>query len=224
MKETMRSERIPALAIFDMDGTILDTLKDLQESCNYALRQFGCQERTAEEVRRFLGNGMEKLILRAVPDSCSEETARKILEVFKEHYRIHCVEHTCPYSGIPELLQRLKDRGLRIAVVSNKGDFGVQELCARYYPGLFDYAAGEKEGIRRKPAPDMTQEVLRQLGIDRADAVYIGDSEVDIATAANAGLSCISVTWGFREEEFLRDQGASRIVHTVEELETALLG
>lgn len=212
------------LAIFDMDGTILDTLEDLENSLNFALTEAGCPVRKQEDVRRFLGNGMQRLIELAVPPDCPEEKKMKILERFKEHYKIHCADRTKPYDGITELLQVLRESCCRTAVVSNKGDFAVQELNQQYFAGLMDCAIGEKEGVRKKPAPDSVNEVLRELQIDRQDAVYIGDSEVDIETAKNAGMDCIIVSWGFRERDFLIAQGAKTIVDSAEELKTRILG
>lgn len=212
------------LAIFDMDGTILDTLEDLESSLNFALTEAGCPARKREDVRRFLGNGMQRLIELAVPPDCPEEKKTKILERFKEHYKIHCADRTKPYDGITELLQDLRESGCRTAVVSNKGDFAVQELNQQYFAGLMDCAIGEKEGVRKKPAPDSVNEVLRELQIGQQDAVYIGDSEVDIETAKNAGMDCIIVSWGFRERDFLIAQGAELIVDSAEELEEQILG
>lgn len=206
------------LAVFDMDGTILDTLEDLMDSDNYALRKCGYPERSYDEVRRFVGNGIRKLIERSVPESCTEEDIDKVHKVFTEHYKLHCADKTKAYDGIKDLLEKLRARGVKIAVVSNKADYGVQELCEDYFPGLFDYAVGEREGIRRKPSPDSVNETLRRLGIDKKDAIYIGDSDVDFETAKNAELPCISVLWGFRDEEFLREKGASVFVHKPEEI------
>lgn len=212
------------LAIFDMDGTILDTLEDLESSLNFALTEAGCPVRKREDVRRFLGNGMQRLIELAVPPDCPEEKKTKILKRFKEHYKIHCADRTKPYDGITELLQDLRKNGCRTAVVSNKGDFAVQELDQQYFAGLMDCAIGEKAGVKKKPAPDSVNEVLRELQINREDAVYIGDSEVDIETAKNAGMDCIIVSWGFRERDFLIAQGAKLIVDSAEELRTRILG
>lgn len=212
------------LAVFDMDGTILDTLEDLKDSLNYALAEAGCPTRTLAEVRRFVGNGMQKLIERATPADSSAEEKEKILVSFKAHYKEHCADKTKAYDGILELLRTLRESGCRTAVVSNKGDFAVQELCRQYFDGLMDCAIGEKEGVKKKPAPDSVNEVLKELQTDRQDAVYIGDSEVDIQTAENAGMDCIIVSWGFREREFLKEQGAEMIVDSVEELRKQILG
>lgn len=206
------------LAVFDMDGTILDTLEDLKDSTNYALEKCGYPTRTYDEVRRFVGNGIRKLIERAVPEGLTVEQIDRVHEVFTEHYKVHCADKTKAYDGIKPLLEKLRANGVKTAVVSNKADYGVQELCKEYFDGLFDYAVGEREGIRRKPAPDSVNEALRVLGVDRSEAVYIGDSDVDFETAKNAELPCISVLWGFRDEEFLREKGATLFVHDPAEI------
>lgn len=211
------------LAIFDLDGTILDTLEDLADAVNYALGECGCPLRTIEEVRRFVGNGIRKLIERAVPAGLTEEEINRVHQIFSAYYQEHCADKTRPYEGILPLLKRLQAAGCLTAVVSNKADVAVQPLCQQYYEGLFDYAIGEREGIRRKPAPDAVQEVLRRLKIDAGEAVYIGDSEVDIQTAANAGLESIIVTWGFRDRAYLESQGGRRFVDRPEEIAEIIL-
>lgn len=206
------------LAVFDMDGTILDTLEDLKDSTNFALQKCGYPTRTYDEVRRFVGNGIRKLIERAVPEGLSVEKIDRVHEVFTEHYKVHCADKTKAYDGIKPLIEKLRANGVKTAVVSNKADYGVQELCKEYFDGLFDYAIGEREGIRRKPAPDSVNEALRVLGMSKSEAVYIGDSDVDFETAKNAELPCISVLWGFRDEEFLREKGATLFVHDPAEI------
>lgn len=206
------------LAVFDMDGTILDTLEDLKDSTNFALEKCGYPTRSYDEVRRFVGNGIRKLIERAVPEGLTVEQIDRVHEVFTEHYKVHCADKTKAYDGIKPLLEKLRASGVKTAVVSNKADYGVQELCKEYFDGLFDYAVGEREGIRRKPAPDAVNEALRVLGMDKSEAVYIGDSDVDFETAKNAELPCISVLWGFRDEEFLREKGATLFVHDPAEI------
>lgn len=210
------------LAIFDLDGTILDTLEDLAEATNYALRENGYPERSLEEIRGFVGNGAKNLIIRAVPVD-DTEAVKRVYETFTLYYSAHTVVHTAPYPGILNLLRSLREQGILTAVVSNKPDYGVQTLCEQFFPGLFDYATGEREGIRRKPAPDSCLAVMDALHVFPADAVYIGDSDVDIDTARNAGMPCISVSYGFRSTAFLLEHGASAIAATVEEL-GALLG
>lgn len=206
------------LAVFDMDGTILDTLEDLKDSTNFALEKCGYPTRSYDEVRRFVGNGIRKLIERAVPEGLTVEQIDRVHEVFTEHYKVHCADKTKAYDGIKPLLEKLRASGVKTAVVSNKADYGVQELCKEYFDGLFDYAVGEREGIRRKPAPDAVNEALRVLGIGKSEAVYIGDSDVDFETAKNAELPCISVLWGFRDEEFLREKGATLFVRDPAEI------
>lgn len=206
------------LAVFDMDGTILDTLEDLKDSVNYALKECGFPARTYDEVRRFVGNGIRKLIERAVPEGTDISDIDRVHEVFTGYYKVHCADKTKAYDGIKPLIEELRANGVKTAVVSNKADYGVQELCKQYFDGLFDYAVGEREGIRRKPAPDSVNEALRALGTDKSEAVYIGDSDVDFETAVNAGLPCISVLWGFRDEEFLRSKGATLFVSKPSEI------
>lgn len=212
------------LAIFDLDGTILDTLEDLTISLNVALEQSGYPKRSIEEVRCFVGNGIRKLMERGVPEGTPVSEIDRVHERFTVHYQAHCADHTKPYTGIPELLHALRETGIRTAVVSNKADYAVQELCEQYFPGLFDVVVGERTGIARKPAPDSVQEVLRRIGISKEHAVYIGDSDVDVATAKNAQMEELAVTWGFRSEAFLLEHGASVLVHTPQELEALLLG
>lgn len=212
------------LAIFDMDGTILDTLEDLAGSLNAALEMSGYPKRTIDEVRRFVGNGIRKLVERGVPQGTELPAIDKVFEDFKAHYKLHCTDTTKPYEGILHMLEHLKESGCKIAVVSNKADFAVQELCEQYFPGLFDEAVGERQGIQKKPAPDSVNAILARLGIERKEAVYVGDSEVDIATAKNAKMDSIIVEWGFREAAYLREQGASCIVSQVEEVEAIILG
>lgn len=212
------------LAVFDMDGTILDTLEDLKDSVNYALSECGYPQRTYDEVRRFVGNGIRKLIERAVPEGVSVSDIDRVHEVFTGYYKVHCADKTKAYDGIKPLLEQLRANGIKTAVVSNKADYGVQELCKEYFDGLFDYAVGEREGIRRKPAPDSVNEALRVLETDKSEAVYIGDSDVDYETAVNAGLPCISVLWGFRDEEFLRSKGALLFVREPSEILNIVLG
>ncbi len=206
------------LAIFDMDGTILDTLADLKNSMNYTLEQFNCPKRTLDEVRLFVGNGIRNLIIRAAPPATDENTIDKMFAVFNEHYAVHCNDNTRPYDGIADLLKQLRINGVKTAVVSNKADYAVQTLVEKFFSGLFDYAVGEKAGVRKKPCPDSVNEVLKTLNIDRKDAVYIGDSEVDIATAENAKMDCISVDWGFRDRNVLIKNGATVIVSKTDRL------
>ncbi len=206
------------LAVFDMDGTILNTLEDLADSTNYALKANGLPERTIDEVRRFVGNGIRLLIERAVPTDTDKELTDKVFDTFKEYYKTHCAVKTRPYDGIKDVLLELRKAGCLTAVVSNKADFAVQDLCKDYFDNLFDFAIGEREGIKKKPAPDSVFEVLSKLNVEKADAVYIGDSDVDFATSVNAGMDVIMVGWGFRDAEFLREKGVKRIIKQPSEI------
>lgn len=195
--------------IFDLDGTLLNTLGDLCASCNYALKTMGFPTRTLDEVRRFVGNGVAKLIERAVPEGTSAELTAETLDVFRKHYLDHGLDTTCPYDGIPEMLAELKRKGKRIAVVSNKFNDATRQLCAHFFPDTVEVAIGETSTIRKKPAPDTVIEAMSQLGVTTEDAVYIGDSDVDVMTARNSGMPCISVLWGFRDKNFLIESGAT---------------
>ncbi len=212
------------LVIFDMDGTILNTLEDLTDSLNFTLETAGFPTRRIEEVRQFVGNGIQKLVERGVPQGADSDSVKRVYETFKAYYKLHCADKTRPYSGILELLCQLRNAGCKTAVVSNKADFAVQSLCTRYFDGLFDAAVGDRDGIRKKPAPDSVNEVLRQLGVARDDAVYIGDSDVDIETAQNACIDEIAVDWGFRDRTFLQSRGAKHIVSAPKALEALLIG
>lgn len=195
--------------VFDLDGTLLSTLGDLAASCNYALRTNGMPERTVEEVRMFVGNGVKLLMERAIPDGLQNPLFDKAYADFRQHYMQHNLDTTCPYPGVMDMLRRLKARGKRIAVVSNKFYAATQELCRHFFGDLVEVAIGEREGIRKKPAPDTVVEALRQLGVEKERAVYIGDSDVDVMTARNCGMPCISVLWGFRDRDFLVEHGAT---------------
>lgn len=212
------------LAIFDMDGTILNTIDDLAASLNAVLEKSGFPTRTMDEVISFVGDGLRTLIERGVPDGSDSETVDRVLADFKAYYAVHCADRTAPYDGIIELLKNLRTNGCMTAVVSNKVDDAVQELCKKYFDGFFDYAVGERSGILRKPAPDSVNEVLEKLNVSRENAVYIGDSEVDIKTAENAGMDSIIVEWGFRERDFLLKKGAKTIVSAAKEIENIVLG
>lgn len=211
------------LAIFDLDGTLLNTLEDLADSTNYIMRQYGHPERTLTEVRSFVGNGIRKLLERSAPKGTSPEEIDRMFEQFKEHYGAHCADKTKPYDGIMELLDALKKQGVKLAVVSNKADYAVKSLCEQYFPETFDEAVGERTGIAGKPAPDTVHEVLRNLQMEKSRAVYIGDSEVDVQTARNAELDCIAVDWGFRDKEVLEEAGAETIVSIPEKILSMLL-
>lgn len=200
--------------IFDLDGTLLYTLEDLANSVNYAMEQSQYPPHSIDEVRNMVGNGVKVLIERAVPSGTSEEETLRALSIFQKHYLIHNQDTTRPYEGIMEMLNALKRAGKKVAVVSNKFDKATKALCDKYFPGLIDIAVGENEaaGIRKKPYPDMVMEVMQELGVSADESVYIGDSEVDIDTARNASLPCITVLWGFREKDFLKEKGATCFV------------
>ncbi len=212
------------LAIFDLDGTILDTLEDLTDSTNHILSSNGYPTHSIDEVRSYVGNGIYMLIKRAAPNDTEEKEIQRLFEQFVSYYKDHCAIKTKAYEGIRELLVALKEKGIKRAVVSNKGDFAVRILIDDYFASLFEISVGEKQGVRKKPYPDSVNEVLRELSVTKEEAVYIGDSEVDIQTAKNAGLACISVSYGFRSKEFLKENGASLIVEDVKGLYKELLG
>ena len=217
--------------IFDLDGTLLDTLGDLAASVNYALRTHGMPERSINEVRGFVGNGVRKLMERAVPDGTANPQFDAALQTFRDYYMEHSLDTTRPYEGVLETLTELDRRGCKMAVVSNKFMTATQELIRHFFP-MIPVAIGEHEaeGIRKKPAPDTVFEALRQLGLPITHhpssithypspvTYYVGDSDVDIQTARNAGLPCISVLWGFRDRAFLEAHGATTFVSRPDEL------
>lgn len=203
--------------LWDLDGTLLDTLEDLKDGVNYALRQFGLPPRTLEEVRQFVGNGAGVLIHRAVEGRADEKT---VLDTFKTYYNAHCQVKTKPYDGILEALAQLGEK-YPMAIVSNKPDSAVKPLCRQYFPGI--YALGERAGIPRKPAADMVFGAMKDIGVEAC--VYVGDSEVDVATAKNAGVECLSVLWGFRDRDVIEQAGGqhfcddtAQLVQKIEEL------
>ena len=227
--------------IFDLDGTLLDTLGDLAAAVNYALRQHGMPEHSIDDVRRFVGNGVRKLMERAIPEGDNNPDFEATFSTFRQYYMQHSLDTTRPYEGIPETLKALKAKGCRLAVVSNKMMAATQELCQHFFPDTIEVAIGENEaaGIRKKPAPDTVFAALDALSIPRdklgdprnclgeprnilghprCSAVYVGDSDVDIQTAANAGLPCISVLWGFRDRDFLIANGAKTFISAPSEL------
>ena len=206
------------LIIFDMDGTILNTLEDLKNSLNYVLQQAGYQTRTLEEVRTFVGNGIRKTIERALPSDIEEEKVDELFSLFMDYYAIHNTDNTKPYNGVIELLKELKHLGYKTIIVSNKQDSAVKSLCKKFFTGLFDVEIGEKENIAKKPEPDEVNEVLKILNIDRTKSIYIGDSEVDIQTAQNSKMKSIIVDWGFRDRKFLYEHGAEVIVSNPSEI------
>ena len=204
--------------IFDLDGTLLNTLNDLAASTNYALRWAGMPEHSVDDVRRFVGNGVKTLMERAIPDGLDNPKFDETYATFRKHYLEHSLDTTKPYSGIPEVLAELKRRGKKLAIVSNKFYAATQELARHFFPEPIEVAIGERENIRKKPAPDTVLEAMRQLGVGKEGTVYIGDSDVDIDTARNVGVPCISVLWGFRDRDFLIEHGATHLISKPEEL------
>ena len=206
--------------IFDLDGTLLDTLTDLYLSVNATMEHFGYPSHSKEDVCRFVGNGVAMLIERALPNGKDNTDFDAALGYFKEYYAEHMYDNTAAYKGINDCLDTLKRGGLKLAVVSNKFDLAVKELCNRYFSDHIEVAIGENEAanIKKKPAPDTVIEALNALGITKSEAVYVGDSDVDVHTAKNAGMPCISVLWGFRDRDFLVREGADIFAYDPQEL------
>lgn len=204
--------------IFDMDGTLLDSLTDLQNTLNYCFRKEGFPERTYQEVRTFVGNGLRTLIERAVPQGTTDEKTDEILEAFKPHYMEHCMDFTAPYEGIMDMLVKLKEAGYKMAIVSNKADAALKHLSEHFFGEFIDVAVGERAGMDKKPAPDLVYLAMEEIGATKDNTVYIGDSEVDYQTAMNSGLKCISVLWGFRDRELLEEYGANCFANTPEDV------
>ena len=206
--------------IFDLDGTLLDTLGDLAASVNFALREHGMPEHSIDDVRSFVGNGVRLLMERAIPDGADNPDFEATFATFRQYYMAHSLDTTRPYDGVPEALRELRNRGCQLAVVSNKMMAATQELIRHFFTDTIAVAIGEHEaeGIRKKPAPDTVFAALRELGVGQEGAVYVGDSDVDIRTAENAGLPCISVLWGFRDKDFLIKHGAKTLISAPSEL------
>ncbi len=200
--------------IFDLDGTLLNTLEDLKEATNFALCKFGYPERTLNEVRCFVGNGVKKLIERAVPENC--KNIDECLEIFKKNYSENMCNHTKPYDGILKILEELHKDGVKIGVVSNKFDSAVKDLCKKYFGNLIDCAIGQNDDVPKKPAPNGVLKAMNELGADKNSTIYAGDSDVDVETAKNTQLPCIGVTWGFRTIEYLK--GADFIANQPEDI------
>ncbi len=233
------------VAVFDMDGTVLNTIEDLRDAMHVALAQRNHRhDFTVDHMRIFFGSGIRVALTRAlllesgVPEDDLEQvgsetdtlTSRvdaeevdRLMEIFNGYYPQHCADKTGPYEGVCDAIRRIREAGIRTAVVSNKPDEAVQKLVVDFFDGLFELSVGEKEGVRRKPFPDMTEAVLQQMGVDKKDAVYIGDSEIDLQTAANSGLPCIAVAWGFRGRRFLEAHGAETIIDSTDELPGAMM-
>ena len=211
-----------SLAIFDMDGTILNTLDDLTDSVNEIIKKYNYPLHTVEEVRYMVGNGIPKLIERAIPDGRSNPQFEKILADFISYYEEHCAIKTAPYDGVVDCIKTLRAAGIKIAVNTNKVESAAIALCDDYFPGLFDIISGSRPGMPPKPAPDGIYEILKRAGMDGKTegqrAVFIGDSDVDMQTGMNAGLDVIGVDWGFRGKAFLEEHGAKIIMMTAKEL------
>ena len=204
--------------IFDLDGTLLYTLEDLKNSVNFALSKNGFKERSLDEVREFVGNGIENLMRKSVPQNISENEFQLCFSDFKSHYKIHSEDNTKEYDGITDMLKALKENNVLLAVVSNKADFAVNTLCKKYFPDLLDCAFGEREGIKRKPSPDSVNEVVKLLNVEKENCFYVGDSDVDVKTAHNANIKCIACTWGFRERNVLEKEKPEYIIDSVNEI------
>jgi len=210
-------------AVFDLDGTLLNTLDDLADSVNAMLKMYSFPQRTVAEIRSFVGNGARNLIASSLPENSSPSLVDECLSVYIAHYSKNMNNKTRPYDGVPDLLQHLKQAGIKIAVCSNKGDENVKGLCNEYFGSLVDVASGELPGIKKKPAPDSIFDAIEALGADPNEVVYIGDSEVDVLTAKNAGISFIGVSWGFRDRADLIAEGAEVIADTADELLTLMM-
>ena len=206
------------VAVFDLDGTLTDTLADLKNSVNYALSKLGFPERNTDEIRSFVGNGIGRLIYLSVPENTPEETAEKCLEIFKEYYKTHSCIETKPYEGIVEMLAELKKRNVKIAVVTNKIHGSAVDITNNFFGDLVDITVGQNDIMKRKPDPEGVFYALDKLGVSKENAVYIGDSEVDCETAKNAGIPCIGVSWGFRDREVLENHGAFYVADSTEEI------
>lgn len=204
--------------VFDLDGTLLDSLQDLACSVNHALTEHGMPTRSETEIRLMLGNGVRRLVGQAVPQGTPEDITEQVLATFRVHYAKHCHDLTHPFDGIMDMLAELHRRGYRMAIVSNKPASAVQELNAQFFSGYMNIAVGESTTVRRKPNPDGVLEAIRRMGATPSEAVYVGDSEVDFVTAQNAGIPCITVLWGYRDETFLRNTGATLFARRPSEL------
>lgn len=204
--------------IFDLDGTLLDTLQDLADSVNYALKTNQLPYRTTDEIRMFLGNGYKYLITHVVPNNTLPVVAEDTLKTFKAYYQDHCFDTTQPYAGIIDMLKTLQEKKIKMAIVSNKGNDAVQELVPHFFKGLISIAVGESATVRRKPNPDTVLEAMEKLGSNKSESIYVGDSEVDYETAQNASISCVSCSWGFRSKSFLQQLGSTCIIDHPKEL------
>lgn len=204
--------------IFDLDGTLLNTLGDLRAATNHALEVRGLPPHSMEEIRQFIGNGIRLLICRAMPEGTPEAEIDAALDDFKAYYAAHIHDRTVPYDGIPQLLTALRKRGVKVAVLSNKIDSASQQLIEYFFPGKTDVVFGEHVGVPRKPDPTSCRMVMQQLGVQPEQVLYVGDSGTDMQTAKNAGLYAVGVTWGFRSKEVLLEYGADVLVHRPEQI------
>ncbi len=220
----MKSMQEITTIVFDMDGTVLNTLEDLTVSMNYVLDRFNMPGHRLEEYRLFFGNGVKEALRLSLPEGASADIIDEMMVVFKEHYDAHCLDRTRPYDGIVDVMRQLKEKGYRLAIVSNKIDSAVKELNDRFFTDYVDTALGEKAGINRKPAPDMVYAALKEMGSTKEESIYIGDSEVDLMTARNSELPCISVLWGFRDKKYLIEQGADCFADRPEDIIRILAG
>ena len=212
------------LAIFDLDGTILNTIDDIADSCNFILKKNNFPVHTVNEIKYFVGNGIPKLIERALPQNTPSDTKQGILDQFIEYYGSHSTVKTCAYNGITELLENLKSNGIRIAVNTNKHEQTSIDLCNKFFPGLIDIVCGGRPDVHHKPDPTGVEKILAAEKVEKSKAVFIGDSDVDIATAKNAGIDSITVDWGFRGKDFLIAHGAKNVAMTPSELLKMILG
>lgn len=208
--------------IWDLDGTLLNTLQDLADAVNHSLTQYSLPTRTVEEIRAIVGRGIRHLVENAVPVGTDPATTDTVFGEFCTYYAAHSADTTAPYGGIPAMLEELSRAGIRMAIVSNKADFAVQDLVRRYFGEEISLAVGARENMPKKPAPDMVEYALTYLGVAKAETAYVGDSEVDVITARNTGMDCLSVSWGFRSPETLREAGAEQIFSTPRELLEAI--
>ena len=208
--------------VFDCDGTLLDTLTDLRNAVNYVLRAHDLPERSVSEVKAALGNGVAHLMRQSLPDSISEAEFNTYLDEFKAYYGEHLQDYTAPYPGMLDVLDTLRAKGYKLAIVSNKIQEGITPLNKEYFGDRLPVAIGERPGLQRKPAPDMVLQALKELGSTQDESIYIGDSEVDVATAKNSGLLCIGVTWGFRDEQLHKDLGVKYIARKAEDIVTII--
>lgn len=204
--------------VFDMDGTVLNTLDDLTMSMNFVMTEFGFPTHSVEEYRSAFGNGVRYALEKTAPHGTPSDVIDKMIPIFKKHYDAHCLDNTRPYDGIIPLMKQLKKRGFRMAIVSNKIDSAVKELNEKFFSDVVDVAIGERAGIKRKPAPDMVFLALDELGASIDDAVYVGDSEVDLKTAQNSSLPCVSVLWGFRDKDYIKEIGGETFAESPHDL------